>query len=233
MVEWIKTFQGDKRMYKCAIFDLDGTLADTLKTISYFANKALSHFSLSAYPEEEYKYMVGNGAKILVERMLKNQNAYSDEMHEKVFTYYNKIYDEDFLYLTASYPGIPELLKFLKENGMKIGALSNKPHYPTTMIIENIFEKGTFDLVFGQRENYPIKPDPKVLLKMLEEWNIKPEECLYIGDTKTDMKTGKNAGAFTIGVLWGFRDKEELVSNNADFIAKKPADIIEFIKKGY
>ncbi len=220
-------------MYKCAIFDLDGTLADTLKTISYFANKALTHFSLSAYSEEEYKYMVGNGAKILVKRMLENQGSYTDELFEKVFTYYNEIYNNDFLYLTSPYDGICELLKFLKESEIKIGALSNKPHYPTTMILDNIFEKGIFDLKYGQRENYPIKPDPKVLLEMLEEWGIKPEECLYIGDTKTDMQTGKNAGAFTIGVLWGFRDKEELVSNNADFIAEKPSDIIDFIKKDF
>lgn len=220
-------------MYKCAIFDLDGTLADTLKTISYFANKALTRFSLSPYKEEDYKYMVGNGAKILIKRTLENQNSYTDELFEKVFTYYNEIYNNDFLYLTSPYEGICELLNFLKENKIKIGALSNKPHYPTTMILDNIFEKGTFDLKFGQRENYPIKPDPAVLLDMLSEWNIKPEECLYIGDTKTDMETGKNAGAFTIGVLWGFRDREELEKHNADFIAEKPSDIIEFIKKDF
>ncbi len=220
-------------MYKCAIFDLDGTLADTLETISYFANKALEAFSLSAYDKEKYKYMVGNGAKILVKRMLENQNAYSEELWEKVYTYYNKIYDEDFLYLTSAYDGIKELLSFLKESGMKIGSLSNKPHYPTTMILESIFEKDTFDEKFGQREAYPIKPDPTVIFEMLEKWNIKPEECIYIGDTKTDMKTGKNAGAFTIGVLWGFRDKKELVENGADFIAEKPSDIIDFIKKDF
>ncbi len=218
-------------MFKCAIFDLDGTLADTLTTISYFANEALKKYSLSTYTEEEYKYMVGDGAKNLVKRMLENQNAYTDELFEKVYTYYNKIYDADFLYLTAPYDGITELLKFLKENGLKIGSLSNKPNYPTTMILDNIFEKGTFDEKFGQRENYPIKPDPTVIFEMLEKWNIKPEECIYVGDTKTDMKTGKNAGAFTIGVLWGFREKQELMEHKADFIAEKPSDIIDFIKK--
>ena len=128
-------------MYKCAIFDLDGTLADTITTISYFANEALKKFNLKTYTEDEYKYMVGNGAKILVERMLENQNAYTKEMWENVYTYYNKIYDADFLYLTKPYDGIPELLSFLKEKGIKIGALSNKPHYPTERILESILKK--------------------------------------------------------------------------------------------
>ena len=219
-------------MYKFAIFDLDGTLADTIKTISYFANNALIKYNLKPYSEDEYKYMVGNGAKILIERMLKNQNAYSEKMWEDVYTYYNKTYDADFLYLTKPYDGIKELLLFLKENNIKIGALSNKPHYPTTMILESIFEKDTFDEKYGQRENYPIKPDPAVILDILKKHNVKPEECLYIGDTKTDMQTGKNAGAFTIGVLWGFRDEKELLENGADFIAKTPDDIAEFLKEG-
>lgn len=218
-------------MYKCGIFDLDGTLCDTIDTISYFANKALTDNGLKAYEKEKYKYMVGDGAKILVTRMLENQNAYTNDNFNKVFTLYNELYDNDFLYLTKPFPYIPELLSFMKKSNMMVGAVSNKPHFATVSVLENIFEKGLLDDYVGKRHNVPLKPDPYSVKEMLEKWNIAPEECIYIGDTGVDMKTGKNAGAFTIGVLWGFREEKELFENGADLIVKSPKDIEKFLRE--
>lgn len=218
-------------MYKCAIFDLDGTLCDTINTIAYFGNKALTGKGFKAYETEKYKYMVGDGAKILVTRMLENQNAYTKENFEAVFSYYNELYDNDFLYLTKPFSKIPELLSFMKEKNMKVGAVSNKPHFATVSVLENIFEKGLLDDYVGKRDNVPLKPDPYSVNEMLEKWKISPNECIYIGDTGVDMKTGKNAGAFTIGVLWGFREKEELLENGADLIVESPDEIEKILRE--
>lgn len=218
-------------MYKCAIFDLDGTLCDTLSTIAYFGNKALECNGLKTYEIEKYKYMVGNGAKNLITSMLENQDAYTDETFEKVFKDYNNFYDNDFMYLTKAYDGITNLLSFIKARGMKIGVVSNKPHFATVSVLENIFEKGLLDDYMGKRDNVPLKPDPFSVNELLQKWGIKAEECIYIGDTSVDMKTGKNANAFTIGVLWGFRDREELETSGADLIVSHPDEIIEFLSE--
>lgn len=220
-----------KSMYKCAIFDLDGTLCDTLDTISYFANKSLTVNGFEAYGKEKYKYMVGDGAKKLVTRMLENQNAYTKDNFEKVYNDYNNLYDNDFLYLTKPYNGIAELLSFMKKVGMKIGAVSNKPHFAAVSVLENIFEKGLLDDYVGKRENIPLKPDPYSVKEMLEKWKINPKECIYIGDTGVDMQTGKNAGTFTVGVLWGFREEKELKENGADLTVKKPKEIESFLRE--
>lgn len=219
-------------MYKCAIFDLDGTVCDTLNTIAYFGNKALEYNGLKTYETEKYKYMAGNGAKTLVKRMLENQGAYTETVFEKVFSDYNNFYDNDFMYLTKAFDKIPELLEFMKLKGMKTGVVSNKPHFATVSVLENVFKKGLLDDCVGKRDNIPLKPDPFSVNEMLGKWDIKPEECIYIGDTSVDMQTGKNMGAFTIGVLWGFRDREELEVNGADLIVSHPDEIMRFLSEG-
>ena len=218
-------------MFKAAIFDLDGTLTDTLSSISYFANKALEKYGLNSIEKEKYKIMVGNGAKKLVRRMLAENNCDDEEVYQKVLIEYNTTYDNDFTYLTVVYDGIFELIDYLKENGFKLGVVSNKPHSTTVQIVDHFFPQGTFDRVYGQRENVAIKPDPTAVFEELEEFCVRPDECIYVGDTGTDMKTGRNTNAFTVGVTWGFRDEKELLENGADFIANHPSDIIKYLKK--
>ena len=214
---------------KCAIFDLDGTLMNTIDTIAYYCNETLRELQLPFIDTEKYKYFIGNGAEKLIRRMLKFHGIEDEATFNKAYTYYNKIYNNDPHYLTEIYKGIPELLKSLREKGFKLGVISNKPHYPTCEIIKKYFGCDLFDAIYGARDGYPKKPDPTVPLSIAEELGATPGECIYIGDTNTDMQTGKAAGFYTIGVLWGFREREELENNDADEIAQTPLDVLKFI----
>lgn len=216
-------------MYKCCVFDLDGTLADTLNTIDYYCSRTLEHFGLPKIEKEKYKYLVGNGYKALIHGMLKEINA-PDNLSEKLAPYYHDVYETDSLYLTKPFDGIDSLLKSIKSKGMKTAVLSNKPHGAVTDVTEKLYGKNTFDLCYGFREGTPLKPNPSMLINILTEFGAKASECIYIGDTSTDMETGKRAGAFTIGVLWGFRQRKELEDSGADMIAEKPYDIIKYIE---
>ena len=216
-------------MIKLCIFDLDGTVLDTVTTIAYYGNYALSKHGIEPIDVEEYKYFAGNGAVNLIKRALRFRDALTDETFEKVFADYNAAYNANTSYLTAPFAGIKETLDAIKAQGIKMAILSNKPHFATCGVINSLFGEGYFDCVYGQRENVPIKPDPAAVLGIMEECNAKPEECLYIGDTGTDMKTGKNAELYTVGVLWGFRGKEELLQGGADTIIEKPQQLLDCI----
>ena len=217
-------------MIKACLFDLDGTLLDTLSTISYYGNMALNKFGIDSIETNEYKYFVGNGAKLLVERMLKFRNAYTEEMFDQVFKYYNEQYNADVKRYTEPYNGVEKLVKDLKSNGILTAVISNKPDYAACEAVNTFFEDGSFDVVHGQREGIKIKPDPEGAADILKTLGVKPEETVYVGDTWIDMQTGKNLGAYTIGVLWGFRDFDELESNGADKIISTPNEIFEYIK---
>ena len=214
-------------MYKCCIFDMDGTLADTIHSIAYFGNNALAEIGLPPIDAETYKILVGNGAETLVHRMLAHYDCDTKENFDKVFPKYKSDYDADFMYLTKPYDGIMELLKELKSRQIKIAILSNKPHPTAKKVSDLMFGDELIDICRGETPEVPIKPDPKGLLLLLDEFSCKPEECIYIGDTGTDVETGKAAGAFTIGVLWGFRQASEL--KDADAIISHPGEILSFI----
>lgn len=216
-------------MIKACIFDLDGTLANTLNSIAHFANLALKRYNFPTIPVEHFRYHVGDGEKNLIIRMLTEVGADVDKYLPLVRSLYNKSYDDNFLYLTDPYDGIVPLLNFLEEEGTLLAVLSNKPHQTTCKIVEELFPD-VFDIVYGKREGYPIKPDPKSVFEILDALDIAPEEALYLGDTKTDMITGKNAGLLTVGVTWGFRDEAELKENGADYIVNSPKEIEEIIK---
>lgn len=216
-------------MIKLCIFDLDGTVLDTVHTIAYYGNFALQQNGIAPIDDEEYKYFAGNGAVNLIKRALRFRDALTDETFQKVFADYNTAYNADTSYLTAPFDGIQETLNAIKAHGIQMAILSNKPHFATCSVITSLFGEGCFDRVYGQREDVPIKPDPTAVLQILDELGAKPEECLYIGDTGTDMKTGKNAGLYTVGVLWGFRGKEELLENGADITIEKPHQLLDCI----
>ena len=216
-------------MIKLCIFDLDGTVLDTVTTIAYYGNLALSKNGIEPIDVEEYKYFAGNGAVNLIKRALRFRDALTDETFEKVFADYNTAYNANTSYLTAPFEGIQETLDAIKAQGIKMAILSNKPHFATCGVINSQFGEGYFDCVYGQREDVPIKPDPTAVFGIIEECNVQPEECLYIGDTGTDMKTGKNAELYTVGVLWGFRGKDELLQGGADTIIEKPQQLLDCI----
>lgn len=217
-------------MTKGVIFDLDGTLADTLSSIAYFANQALIQNGLSEIPTDSYRYLVGNGAKRLVHGMLQTVGADTEENYQRVAPLYNDSYDQNALYLTKPYDGIPELLAILRKNGIKTAVLSNKPDRTTQKIVKALFGDNV-DFCRGQLDGVPRKPDPAGVFCLLKEMELSPSECAYVGDTKTDMLTGKVAELYTIGVLWGFRDEAELIENGADRIVSHPREIGDALLK--
>ena len=216
-------------MIKACIFDLDGTLTNTLPTISYYGNCALKKNGFLTFDEERYKYFIGNGAKTLVARMLAAQDKMSEENLSRVFEDYSRAYDAAPLYKTAVYDGILPLLACLPRMGIKTAVLSNKPDFATRSVVEHFFPD-SFDIVHGAREGIALKPSPKGALALMEELGIgDPSEIVYVGDTSVDMDTGKAAGFFTVGVLWGFRTEEELRAHGADAIVSHPLEILELI----
>ena len=216
-------------MKKAVIFDLDGTLSDSIASMKYCGDRALAPFGYGPFPESDYKYFVGDGAANLVKRALK-AGGDEDLVHfEEAFALYKKFFADDCMYQVKPYSGIPELLAALKEKGLKIAVLSNKPHDQTIDVIETLFGKGYFDIIQGQMDALPIKPDPAGVFAILKQLNLTAEDILYLGDTATDMKTGKSAGAFTVGALWGFRDRKELEEGHADAIIAHPLELLRYV----
>lgn len=216
-------------MKKAVVFDLDGTLSDSIHSIKYCADRAVAPYGYGPFSEEQYKYFVGDGAANLIRRALA-AGGDTDGVHfEEAFAEYKEIFRENCMYQVVPYDGIRELLAALKERKIKIAVLSNKPHAETVSVIETLFGKGYFDIIQGQKENVAIKPSPEGVFQILEQLGLKAEDILYLGDTSTDMKTGKSAGAFTVGALWGFRERRELEENHADAIIGHPLELLEFI----
>lgn len=216
-------------MKKAVIFDLDGTLSDSIASIKYSCDRALEAFGMGPYTEQQYKYFVGDGAANLVRRAL-TAGGDEDLVHfSEAYALYREIFRENCMYRVKPYDGIPELIHKLKEQGLRIAVLSNKPHAETVNVIKALFGEGCFDSIQGQKENVAIKPSPEGVFLILEELGLTAEEILYLGDTATDMKTGKSAGAFTVGALWGFRDAEELREGGADVLAEHPLQVLDFL----
>lgn len=219
-------------MIKAVIFDLDGTLANTLYSIAHFANQALIQCGHPPIDALKYRHLVGNGAVLLVKRMLNEVDVPENKRlseFEKVYPLYNKSYDDDFLYLTEPYEGILPMLRTLYEQGILLGVVSNKPDSTTQKLVKSLFSP-YISLCLGKTEGIPLKPDPAGVFALLDKWSIKPEECLYVGDTGTDMETGNRAKIYTIGVLWGFRDENELIESGADKIISNPLEIVTAVQ---
>lgn len=214
---------------KAVIFDLDGTLSDSIASIKYSADKALETLGMGPFTEEQYKYFVGDGAANLIRRALSAAGDTEHEHFQEVFPLYREFFRDNCMYKVEPYEGIPELIKGLKERGIKIAVLSNKPHIETVNVIETLFGPGCFDSIQGQKENIAIKPSPEGVFLILEALGVTAEEILYLGDTATDMRTGKSAGAFTLGALWGFRDAKELQEGGADALVEHPLQVLEYL----
>lgn len=216
-------------MIKACIFDLDGTLADTLSTIANYGNTALKAHSYKTIEIDAYKHLAGDGRNELIRRMLRTVGDEELKGYEKVGKTYDTLYENDVIGYTKPFEGMKDLLICLKKKHIKIAVLTNKPNNVVPEIIEVLFGRGFFDACLGQTDNIKRKPAPDGALLIVEQFNISPEECLYIGDTNVDMQTGNSAGMPTVGVLWGFRDKQELLDSGAKYIAEKPMDILSFI----
>ena len=217
-------------MYKVCIFDLDGTLTDTVESLTYSVNATLSELGLSQITEEQCKAFVGSGARKLIERSLKAAGD-SGLLHvEKAMEVYGRVFKENCTYHVAPYEGIVEMLDVLKALGVRLAVLSNKPHLQTKDVVATFFGADIFTCVQGQQEGIPRKPDPAAVFMIAKELNVATEECLYVGDSDVDMQTGNAAGVTTIGVTWGFRSREVLKENGAAYIVDKAQEIISIVK---
>lgn len=212
-------------MLKACIFDLDGTLANTLESMAYITNIIMRKFNLKELPVDGFRYYSGEGAHMLIERCLKDAGDEKLEYQEQAEKMYREMFAADPMYKVVHYEGMPETIKELKRRGAKLAVCSNKPHPAALKVIKQLFHDD-FDIVLGQSDEIPRKPSPVGALKIAEKFGLSPQECMYVGDTRTDMETGKAAGMYTVGALWGFRDRQELEKNGADCIAEKPADLI-------
>ena len=211
--------------FKGVIFDLDGTLLDTLKDLADAANASLAHYGYPVHSIDAYRYFVGDGLQTLVQRVLPDSATESDvkKLMEKFAELYTTMWNAH----TAPYPGVLDMLKTLAEGGCALAVLSNKPHQFTQICVQSFFPEVSFAFVCGKRDGIAKKPDPVGALEIAEKMNLSVDEILYVGDTATDMQTGNRAGMKTVGVEWGFRTREELEENNAWQIAKTPAEVVD------
>lgn len=212
-------------MKKLYIFDLDGTLLNTLPTIAHYGNTALEKFGFGKIDEDRYRILVGDGRDVLIHRMLAEHGADTQENFAVVGGEYDALYEADVLYLTKPYDGICELLRKLSQEGVRLAVLSNKPDNVVRPIVREVFGD-TFDLVRGKISEFPVKPNPASALDICKKFGIKPEETVFVGDTSVDILTAKNAGFYAVGVQWGFRGAKELSEAGADVIARCAEDIL-------
>jgi len=213
--------------YKGLIFDLDGTLLDTLRDLADAANASLDHFGFPVHSIDSYRYFVGEGLHTLVQRILPDSATENDvEMMMKKFA---EIYAGNWNAHSAPYPGIPDMLNSLSSAGLQLAVLSNKPHTFTKICVDTFLSDCSFACVYGKRDGIARKPDPVGALEIAEKMNLSVDDILYVGDTATDMQTGNNAGMRTIGVEWGFRERKELEQNNAWKIASTPAEVVTYV----
>ena len=214
-------------MKKLYIFDLDGTLADSLCDLADSVNIVLEKHGFPTHDTEKYKYFVGNGALKLIERALPEDKRDTDTI-KLIHAEYSKVYAERMLCKTKPYDGIREVLEKLKAKGCLLAVASNKPDDCTVYIVETLFGKGMFHTVYGKREGVPTKPSPDIMYMIMEELGVTTDECIHTGDSNVDVNTAHNAGIECIGCTWGFRTEEELISAGADHIAHIPEDILKY-----
>ncbi len=215
--------------YRAVLFDLDGTLLDTLQDIASSANSVLGRFGFPQHEVKAYKYFVGDGTEALCTRMLPHDHCDADTV-AKVLAGMVSEYSQHWGDTTCPYKGIPELLQALKERGVKMAVLSNKSDDSTKIMVSSLLSQYHFELVIGARPSLPKKPDPSAALEICRSLNILPGEFIYLGDTATDMKTAQNAGMFPIGAVWGFRTADELLAGGAKTLISNPAELLKILR---
>ncbi|QWB99789.1 HAD family hydrolase [Mycoplasmatota bacterium] len=216
-------------MIKAVIFDLDGTLLDTIEDIANTCNIVLEKRGYKTLSLKDYRYYVGKGVENLIKKIMEAAQVEKYLFDEMMADYY-QVYKTESTKKTKIYPGIEDLLIKLNKMNVSINVLSNKPHHQVLDLMPSYFNSSLFEIIYGKHQGLPAKPDPTLIRKMIKKLQIKPTEILYIGDTKTDMETALNAGVPSVGVLWGFRDETELVQAKASYIVSKPEEIAKIIE---
>lgn len=215
--------------YKGVIFDLDGTLLDTLKDLALSVNTVLGKYGYSEHPVDAYRYFVGDGIDFLVQR------AFPPEMiteigHQELVKTVKEEYGRRWADHTVPYPGVQALLDFLESKAVPKAIFSNKPHEFAVLTVETLLPDWEFVEICGIQPGIPRKPDPHGALLIAEKMDLKPAQIIYLGDTGTDMQTATAGGFFAVGALWGFRPAEELTQNGAQILIESPGDLRKLFK---
>lgn len=213
---------GDHPLMKAILFDLDGTLTNTLHDIADAMNRALRLHGLPEWPVDAYRTLVGDGARVLAQRAVRDQQALALSVQAE----YQAYYERHNLVASRPYDGIPEMLRALQSAGMKLAVFSNKPDADTRNVVSHFFPDIRWTAVRGQVEGVPVKPDPAGALLTAQALGVPPADILYLGDTGTDMRCAVSAGMLPVGALWGFRTREELLQCGARHIAERPEQVI-------
>ncbi|MHC4539550.1 MAG: HAD family hydrolase [Planctomycetota bacterium] len=214
--------------FHAVLFDLDGTLLDTLADIAGAANAALERLGFLPHPVESYRRFVGDGAGCLARRVL-GEGRDDDQTVEQCRRAIAEEYQRCWADTTRPYPGVPKLVAELRARGVPMAVLSNKPHEATATVVEFFFPENPFRIVRGAQPGVPIKPDPTEALQIAAELSVEPGRFIYLGDTDTDMQTAVAAGMYPAGALWGFRTAEELTATGARTLLKTPAEVLSLL----
>ncbi len=217
-------------MKKLVIFDLDGTLLNTIYDLGEACNYALRKMGFAQHPIPAYNYMVGNGVKKLIQRA---QPDADEATIMKLLENFREYYDVHCTDATKPYNGIPELLEELTARGVALAIASNKYQVATSKIVEYFFPSIPFVAVQGQRPNRPVKPDPSIVFDILSQHPTPKAEVMYVGDSAVDIETAKRACVMSVGVTWGFRPAAELREAHADQIVSAPADILKYLNEPF
>ncbi len=210
------------------LFDLDGTLLDTLRDLADAGNAALRQLGFKPHPAKDYKYFIGKGMEQLARQILPENNR-DKETIARCLSLAKKYYSQYWKRSSRPYPGITEMLTELEKRGIVKVVFSNKPDEFTVVMIRELLPKWHFEIVRGALPNVPIKPDPTAVLQIAAEVKIEPQKFIYLGDSATDMQTANAAGMYAVGALWGFRMAEELLRGGAKALIKEPREVLKLI----
>lgn len=212
-----------------AIFDLDGTLLDTLTDIAEASNRSLAELHFPTHPTADYRTLVGDGVFVLFRRALPGDVAEDEQLVHRCVNAFHHHYDQLWNATSRPYEGIVEMLEALLDRDVTLAVLSNKPHEFTVSCVRHFFPDVPFARVLGHRPGAPRKPDPAGVEEILQRISAAPKACLYVGDTDTDMQTAGNSGCIPVGVTWGFRSAEELVANGAAHLIDRPETLLTLL----
>lgn len=214
---------------QAVLFDLDGTLTNTLDDLAASTNYALQRYGYPAHETKAYRYFVGDGALKMIERALPETERSQENLLRlrEAFLEHYSVHSQD---KTAPYEGVVELVDELRRRGLRVGVVTNKPDSAAQQIVQALFAD-RFDAVLGQRDGVPTKPNPDMPLCVMKRLGVTPDECLFVGDSGVDIRTGAGCGAHPVGVLWGFRDEKELRENGAKDILSRPDELLALIDR--
>lgn len=213
--------------YSAVIFDLDGTLINSLEDLADSGNEALTKFGFSSHPADAYKKFIGNGLRQMMKAAARKE--IDDCLVDMLWKECRNVYNKNYLKKTCLYDNVHKMLKELKKLEIKMAVCTNKPDKLANEVVDKLIGRNYIDVVYGERDGIPKKPDPTSLFEAARYLGLAPESIIYMGDSGVDMICGKRAGMLTAGALWGFRDKEELVECGAKILLETPMELLDFL----